>query len=76
MDKWPEAKKALFRDFWRSSMGAESLALIHELKQDKIDQAILDAKSGKSDDIEKNLYRAAGIDEVLDMLKDYDDQEH
>ena len=76
MDKWPKEKKALFRDFWRSSMGLESLALIRELKQDKIDQAILDAKSGKSDDIEKNLYRAAGIDEVLDMLTDYDDQAH
>lgn len=76
MDKWPEAKKALFRDFWRSEMGKESLALIEDQRQDELDKALLSAKSGKSDDIEQHLYRAAGIDLVLDMLKDYNDQAH
>lgn len=76
MDKWSKAKKALFRDFWRTDMGRESLALIQELKQEQLDRALLSAKSGKSDDIDECLYRAAGIDLVLDMLKDYDDQAH
>lgn len=76
MDKWPKAKKALFRDFWRSEMGLESLALIKELKQEQLDRALLSAKSGKSDDINECLYRAAGIDLVLDMLADYNDQAH
>jgi len=71
MDNWTKAKKALFRDFWRSEMGLESLALIKELKQEQLDRALLSAKSGKSDDIKECLYRAAGIDLVLDMLTDY-----
>lgn len=72
MVKWTKAKKALFRDFWHSELGLESLALIQELKQEQLDQALLSAKGGQSDDIEKCLYRAAGIDLILDMLKDYD----
>lgn len=65
MDKWTETHRRNFKRYWAQELGQESLQIIKDLKQAKIDQA-LTLKDDK--EIAAKMHEAAGIDEVLQYI--------
>lgn len=65
MDKWTETHRRNFKRYWEQELGQESLQIIKDLKQAKIDQA-LTLKDDK--EIAAKMHEAAGIDEVLQYI--------
>ena len=58
MDKWTETHRRNFKRYWEQELGQESLQIIKDLKQAKIDQA-LTLKDDK--EIAAKMHEAAGI---------------
>ena len=65
MDKWTDTHRRNFKRYWAQELGQESLKIIQDLKQAKIDQA-LTLKDDK--EIAAKMHEAAGIDEVLQYI--------
>lgn len=65
MDKWTDTHRRNFKRYWAQELGQESLQIIQDLKQAKIDQA-LTLKDDK--EIAAKMHEAAGIDEVLQYI--------
>ena len=65
MNKWTDAHRRNFKRYWAQELGQESLQIIKDLKQAKIDQA-LTLKDDK--EIAAKMHEAAGIDEVLQYI--------
>lgn len=65
MDKWTDTHRRNFKHYWEQELGQESLQIIKDLKQAKIDQA-LTLKDDK--EIAAKMHEAAGIDEVLQYI--------
>ena len=65
MDKWTDTHRRNFKRYWAQELGQESLQIIKDLKQAKIDQA-LTLKDDKK--IAAKMHEAAGIDEVLQYI--------
>lgn len=65
MDKWTDTHRRNFKRYWAQELGQESLQIIKDLKQAKIDQAIT-LKDDK--EIAAKMHEAAGIDEVLQYI--------
>lgn len=65
MDKWTDTHRRNFKRYWEQELGQESLQIIKDLKQAKIDQAIT-LKDDK--EIAAKMHEAAGIDEVLQYI--------
>ena len=65
MDKWTDTHRRNFKRYWAQELGKESLQIIKDLKQAKIDQA-LTLKDDK--EIAAKMHEAAGIDEVLQYI--------
>jgi hypothetical protein len=65
MDKWTDTHRRNFKRYWAQELGQESLQIIKDLKQAKIDQA-LTLKDDK--EIAAKMHEAAGIDEVLQYI--------
>lgn len=65
MDKWTDTHRRNFKRYWEQELGQESLQIIKDLKQAKIDQA-LTLKDDK--EIAAKMHEAAGIDEVLQYI--------
>jgi hypothetical protein len=65
MDKWTDTHRRNFKRYWAQDLGQESLQIIKDLKQAKIDQA-LTLKDDK--EIAAKMHEAAGIDEVLQYI--------
>ena len=65
MDKWTDTHRRNFKRYWAQELGQESLQIIKDLKQAKIDQA-LTLKDDK--EIAAKMHEAAGVDEVLQYI--------
>lgn len=65
MNKWTDTHRRNFKRYWAQELGQESLQIIKDLKQAKIDQA-LTLKDDK--EIAAKMHEAAGIDEVLQYI--------
>ena len=65
MDKWTDTHRRNFKRYWAQELGQESLQIMKDLKQAKIDQA-LTLKDDK--EIAAKMHEAAGIDEVLQYI--------
>lgn len=65
MDKWTETHRRNFKRYWEQDLGQESLQIIKDLKQAKIDQALT---LTDNEQITAKIHEAAGIDEVLQYI--------
>jgi hypothetical protein len=65
MDKWTDTHRRNFKRYWAQELGQESLQIIKDLKQAKIDQAI---NLKDNEQIAAKMHEAAGIDEVLQYI--------
>ena len=65
---WTDAKKQRWRDMWRGELGQDALAMLEELKQGYIDEAIANAAGG-GNAIDYRIQQAAGIDTAIQMIK-------
>lgn len=65
---WTDAKKQRWRDMWRGELGQDALAMLEELKQGYIEEAITNAAGG-GNAIDYRIQQAAGIDTAIQMIK-------
>ena len=65
---WTDAKKQRWRDMWRGELGQDALAMLEELKQGYIEEAITN-EAGGGNAIDYRIQQAAGIDTAIQMIK-------
>lgn len=74
MQDWSDSRKKNWLGFWDSDLGEETMQMIESLRDVDMQEALQKASSKISDgdakeNISKAVYRAAGVDEVVTMLR-------
>ena len=67
MDKWTDTKRRNFKRFWESDMGKESMQLLEDLKEQKMEQALRESEKGESY-IAQRIHEASGIDYAIQTI--------
>lgn len=64
--KWSETKRRNFKKFWDSEMGKESMQLLEELRDMKLDRALHATVNPQY--LTEQVTQASGIDEAIQYI--------